>query len=180
MTIHEDIRKARLALKWSMQKLADEVSDREGLPEGMRLNWQAVQQWENGKAAPKRTRMDIVRELLGLAAAPEQVIEPNYAQLLRDLEDLAPSRRSKFIDQIHQAAEEAREAAAHLAARERVMAARKGSDKARASLSYGDGNTRQRTLPLTRVADPFTAEPDARESAFYDRLERAPKEPHDK
>jgi hypothetical protein len=42
-------------------------------------------------------------------------------QLLRDVEDIPPARRSAFIDQIHRAAEEAREAAAHFASRKAAV-----------------------------------------------------------
>lgn len=71
MNIHQQIKRAREAREWSMTDLAEKVSEIEGLKKP--LTWQTVQQWENGKSAPKRKRMQIVLELLGLAtdnAAP--------------------------------------------------------------------------------------------------------------
>lgn len=102
-----------------------------------------------------------------------------YARLLLDLEDIPPAKRSKLMDLIHEAAEEAREAAAHFSQRDgktsKSSPARRGSSKSSTTVSYGDGNRRQRFLPLSTVPDPFTAEPNERESALYRRIERAPK-----
>lgn len=64
MSIHEAIKTRRLALEWSHQRLADEVSKREGLSKP--LAWQTVQQWENGVSAPARKRLPFVAEALGL------------------------------------------------------------------------------------------------------------------
>jgi phage repressor protein C with HTH and peptisase S24 domain len=64
MSIHEQIRAARERKKWSMEKLASEISTAEGLAKP--LAWQTVQQWENGTSAPKRSRMKVVAQLLGL------------------------------------------------------------------------------------------------------------------
>lgn len=119
------------------------------------------------------------------ASEPEAVyrveLAPEYRQLLQDLEDLAPARRSKIIDQVHQAAEEAREAAAHFASREKANAyARHPKARSATTVGYGDGNRRQQALPLTTVDDPFTAQPDERESALYSQLARVPREPHGK
>ena len=63
LTIHELIRDRREAKGWSQQDLADRVSEREGLARP--LTWQTVQQWEK-KTAPKRKRVQIVAELLGI------------------------------------------------------------------------------------------------------------------
>lgn len=111
--------------------------------------------------------------------AAEMQLTTRQLQLLRDLDDMAPSRASKFYDAIHEAAEEAREANRHHEARRVKVAAAAKASSSRSStkVSYGDGNRRQRSLPLTTVRDPFTAEPDERESALYKRIERAPKEP---
>lgn len=51
--------------------------------------------------------------------ASQPVLDEAYEQLLADLEDLPPPRRSVFLEQIHKAADEAREAAAHFEARRR-------------------------------------------------------------
>ncbi|MEJ7685657.1 MAG: helix-turn-helix transcriptional regulator [Variovorax sp.] len=68
MTIHENIKQARLAKGWSMERLAEEVSKAEGLSKV--LAWQTVQQWEReGGTAPKRKRLDVVAKLLNLGAA---------------------------------------------------------------------------------------------------------------
>lgn len=64
MSIHDEIKRRRLALGWSHQKLADEVSAREHLKKP--LAWQTVQQWENTASAPKRTRLKHVADALGI------------------------------------------------------------------------------------------------------------------
>lgn len=64
MSIHEAIAKARQAKGWSMEQLAGEISKAEGLKKP--LAWQTVQQWENGKSAPKRKRLAIVQQVLGV------------------------------------------------------------------------------------------------------------------
>lgn len=63
MPIHDQIKKRREALGWSHQRLADEVSAKEGAKKS--LSWQTVQQWENGKSAPKRVRLEHVASALG-------------------------------------------------------------------------------------------------------------------
>jgi hypothetical protein len=81
-----------------------------------------------------------------------------------------------LIDLIHQEAEAAREAAAHLSRKRgrSEVAAAQPTRAARASLRIrlGDGNPRQESLPLSTVADPFTAEPLERELNWYRHLER--------
>lgn len=62
MSIHEQIRAKRLAKGWSMETLAAEVSKAEGMEKP--LSWQTVQQWEAGKSAPKRSRLETVATLL--------------------------------------------------------------------------------------------------------------------
>lgn len=64
MTIHKQIRAARLNKGWSMRQLAEAVSRAEG--QAKPLAWQTVQQWESGVSAPKRKRMAIVAQLLEL------------------------------------------------------------------------------------------------------------------
>jgi hypothetical protein len=51
---------------------------------------------------------------------PEEMPSPadKYAQVLRDLEDIPPPRRHRLLDEIQEAADQAREAAAYLSARE--------------------------------------------------------------
>lgn len=50
---------------------------------------------------------------------PEQMpsAAERYSQLLRDLDDIPPGRRHRFLDEIQEAAEQAREAAAYHASR---------------------------------------------------------------
>ena len=67
MSIHTEITRRRKALGWSMERLAAEVSKVEGLKKP--LNWQTVQQWENGGSAPKRTRMGFVAQAFGCSLA---------------------------------------------------------------------------------------------------------------
>lgn len=65
MSIHSEIKARRTALNWSHERLAAEVSKREGLQKP--LAWQTVQQWEqepNG-TAPKRKRLGFVAAALG-------------------------------------------------------------------------------------------------------------------
>lgn len=88
MSIHQQIKEARDRLGWSMERLAKEVSEAEGLAKP--LTWQTVQQWENGTSAPKRTRMQIVSRLLGLDDG-----EPSQAGEL--LEPVTPAERAMLI-----------------------------------------------------------------------------------
>lgn len=53
--IHARIKQLREGLGLSMEMLAEKVG----------VSWQTVQQWENGKTAPKRKRLDDVAEVLG-------------------------------------------------------------------------------------------------------------------
>ncbi|WP_203564753.1 helix-turn-helix domain-containing protein, partial [Bordetella pseudohinzii] len=57
-TIHQRIKSLREALGLSMEQLAERVS----------VSWQTVQQWENGKTAPKRARLEAVAKALGTTA----------------------------------------------------------------------------------------------------------------
>lgn len=122
-------------------------------------------------------------------AAHEEIAEyaldqlpAEYRQLLRDLADIPPPRRSRLLDQIHQVAEESREAAAHFRAREEqqapalsAAARRGGSRRATTTMTYGDGNRRQHFLPFEMVRDPFSAQPSEREAAWYRHLEGRPR-----
>lgn len=75
MSIHQEIKRRRDELGWSQQQLAAEVSRLEG---GSKvLSWQTVQQWENGKSAPKRTRMDVVARALGCTVEELLVVPPS-------------------------------------------------------------------------------------------------------
>ncbi|PJM72084.1 LexA family transcriptional regulator [Achromobacter ruhlandii] len=53
-TIHKRIKDLREKLGLSMEQLAERVS----------VSWQTVQQWENGKTAPKRARLEAVAKAL--------------------------------------------------------------------------------------------------------------------
>ncbi len=50
-----------------MDRLAEEISRLEESPKA--LSWQTIQQWENGTTAPKRKRLEVVAQLLGMTAA---------------------------------------------------------------------------------------------------------------
>lgn len=137
--IHERIRIAREKRGWSMERLAKEISEAEGLAKP--LAWQTIQQWENGTSAPKRTRMALVRRLLDLAAddsagakgvvfesltADEQAMLKNYRKLL-------DKDRKAFDSEMAAKAEERQAEADELFARygvakaaERAHARRKG------------------------------------------------------
>lgn len=53
-SIHARIKQLRESLSMSMEGLADAIG----------VSWQTVQQWENGKTAPKRKRLEDVAEVL--------------------------------------------------------------------------------------------------------------------
>lgn len=53
-TIHKRIKDLREKLGLSMEQLADRIP----------VSWQTVQQWENGKTAPKRARLEAVAKAL--------------------------------------------------------------------------------------------------------------------
>jgi transcriptional regulator with XRE-family HTH domain len=55
-TIHERIKKERRRLGMSLEQLAEQ----------MNVSYQTVQQWENGKSGPKRTRLAQLAMLLGV------------------------------------------------------------------------------------------------------------------
>lgn len=67
MSIHEAIKTRRFELGWSQERLALEVSEREGLDKP--LAWQTVQQWENGVSAPARKRLPFVAAAMGISLA---------------------------------------------------------------------------------------------------------------
>lgn len=64
MDIHTRIKALRTHLNLSHQQLADRISELEELKKP--LSWQTVQQWENGKSAPKRSRLAFVAMALGV------------------------------------------------------------------------------------------------------------------
>lgn len=65
MTIHEELKAARLKKGLSMEQLAKQISEAE--QSAKPLAWQTIQQWEAGRSAPKRTRLDLVKKILGMA-----------------------------------------------------------------------------------------------------------------
>lgn len=104
-------------------------------------------------------------------------VPPEIRRLLDDLADLPPSKASRYMDLIHQEAEEARAAADHLNRRRThaLSAVKGGRASSRLVLSFGDGNPHQGMLPLSPSEDPFTANPTENEREFYARIERHPK-----
>lgn len=62
MNIHDRIKSAREQKGMSMEQLGSIVG----------VSWQTVQQWENGKTAPKRKRLDAVADALGVSV--EQLV----------------------------------------------------------------------------------------------------------
>lgn len=111
------------------------------------------------------------------APLPPVDLPPEYHQLIRDLADLLPRDRSKWLDQIHQAAEYVREIRAHNDAPAKVAHAVNSKPRAAttAAVHYGDGNAKQASLPLSTVKDPFTAAPGGQELKFYGKIEKAPR-----
>lgn len=141
MDIHAQIKAAREAKGWSMERLAKEVSEAEG--SAKTLTWQTVQQWENGSSAPKRTRMAVVRRLLDLDddnTAPKkgEVFEKLTADehaMLQKYRLLLDKDRKRFADEIAARAEERQAEADEFFARygvakaaERAHARRAGTD----------------------------------------------------
>jgi transcriptional regulator with XRE-family HTH domain len=151
MSIHKEIETARKRRGWSMEKLAEEVSKAEGLPK--KLTWQTVQQWENGTSAPKRTRMQIVRRLLGLLESPQphqydDIVERVSAAELAMLENyrvLLSKDRERFDREIAALAKERQEETAEIIARARL--AQKGDPVVSASVHNGEQPAG--TLPLS-------------------------------
>ena len=161
------------------------------IAEKMEVTEQAVSGWRrtgqiaNYQLLPLAAAVGwTVEELLreggkaGDAKPPAPTLEPAQLQLLEDLDVIAPSRQSKILDQIRQAADEAREIADHVRTRGSKVpaaAAKVQPQTSALTLTYGDGNALQGALPLSTVRDPFTAEPDERESALYEKFGRSPK-----
>lgn len=103
-----------------------------------------------------------------------RTLTPQVEQMLEDLSDLPAPKQSKIIDMIHNEADEARAAAAHLVARKRVPATQPANSAGAASsainIKFGDGNPGQGILDLKMVDDPFNSEPSQRESEWYSSL----------
>lgn len=57
MSIHQRIKALRLERKMSQQDVGDAIG----------VSWQTVQQWENGKTAPNRTRQEKVAQLFNVS-----------------------------------------------------------------------------------------------------------------
>lgn len=55
-TIHERIKEQRMRLGMSLEQVAEKLN----------VTYQTVQQWENGRAGPKRTRIGQLAALLGV------------------------------------------------------------------------------------------------------------------
>ena len=154
-------------------KLADEVARERGL-------------LEDPAEGSSDVMLSIVDPAEGTGAVLQQAEEQIRAilqdeavrQLLADLADLPPARRSQILDMVHGYAEDARAAHEHLmqrkgsAAPTSSAAASNTGDRARSSMRIriGDGNPDQGSLELRLVNDPFTAMPDQRELELYHRI----------
>lgn len=109
MDIHQQIKQAREQRGWSMERLAKEISDAEGLAKP--LSWQTIQQWENGTSAPKRTRMDLVTQLLELNPPAKKGdvfhrVSPEEWGMLQNYRRLLDKDRKQFDTEIAARAEE--------------------------------------------------------------------------
>lgn len=78
-TIHKRIKDLREKLGLSMEQLAERVA----------VSWQTVQQWENGKTAPKRARLEAVARALN--TTPEFLAVGPLAD--PDADEFVPVRR---------------------------------------------------------------------------------------
>lgn len=155
MTIHEQIKAAREKLGWSMERLAKEVSEAEGLAK--QLTWQTVQQWENGTSAPKRTRMEVVAQVLGLETAEArkgevfEKLTPQEEAMLHNYRRLLDKDRKAVDAEVAAKAEERQQEADELFARFGVATAAerhaRRANGARAEMEPGD-HLKQQDLPL--------------------------------
>jgi transcriptional regulator with XRE-family HTH domain len=158
MDIHEQIKAGRERRKWSMERLAKEISDAEQLTKP--LAWQTVQQWENGTSAPKRTRMALVRRLLRLdeptAQEPKgalfEKVMPEEWEMLQNYRKLLDKDRKAVDAEIAAKAEERQAEADELFARYGVAkaAARtnaRGRRPATTTADPADPAHKQRPLP---------------------------------
>lgn len=59
MSIHQKLKDLRVKKGLSLEQAGEAIG----------VSWQTVQQWENGKTAPKRTRLDKVASFYGVAAS---------------------------------------------------------------------------------------------------------------
>lgn len=59
MSIHQKLKYLRLKKGLSLEQVGEAIG----------VSWQTIQQWENGKTAPKRTRLDKVAGYYGVSAA---------------------------------------------------------------------------------------------------------------
>lgn len=157
-------------------KVADDVARERGL----------LGQAPEPDAAPMLSIADAAEgsgaALLQAEAQVRAILEDDAVrQLLIDLADLPPARRSQILDMVHGYAEDARAAHEHLMQRKAPVAptpsaaANRSSGKAHRSvrIRIGDGNPDQGSLELRLLDDPFTAEPDQRERELYHRLAKA-------
>lgn len=109
MDIHQQIKQAREQRGWSMERLAREISEAEGLSKP--LSWQTIQQWENGTSAPKRTRMELVSQLLELNPPAKKGdvfhrVSPEEWAMLQNYRQLLDKDRQQFDTDIAARAEE--------------------------------------------------------------------------
>lgn len=116
MSIHKAIKTRREALGWSHQRLADEVSNREG--RAKKLSWQAVQQWEkeddDDGTAPSRNRLRHVADALGMSVsellAAAQITTPSFTsielKLLEGFRKLPQPMQEALLERVSVAAAE--------------------------------------------------------------------------
>lgn len=96
-TIHERIKKKRLAKGWSMEDFADKITKAEGRAKP--LAWQTIQQWENGSSAPNRKRLQLVARLLEttvaelLGSRAVAGLSPEAAELAAKIDAIEDPRR---------------------------------------------------------------------------------------
>lgn len=108
------------------------------------------------------------------------VTDPELRQAMDDLQDLQtldPDTRAKLLSDLHNAADRARAIAERAnAQRKPVKAALQrgggGGKKSTLTVTVGDGNPLQASLPLVSCPDPFAAQPSQRELELYERIAR--------
>lgn len=127
-------------------------------------------------AALEVSIVDLLTEPQENAPVP-RVLSPKVEQMLEDLGDLPAPKQSRIIDMIHNEAEDARAAAAHLIARNRAPATQPARSSVHAAgvikIKHGDGNPDQGCLDLRLLDDPFNSEPSPREADWYQRIGKA-------
>lgn len=188
MNLGGRIRQRRNELTWTQGALCDRVNL--GLPDGEGLTQQALGVLEKRDSKTSEFAVRIadalgvsVRWLMDGSGQPGDTDWP-FSRVNRARWDACSPEDRAYIqaainralddcerDRTPSASTEMKEAPAKKAP---ALAAKIGGPRgAKLSIRSSDADPNQRPLPLATVTDPFTAQPDDREKALYDRLSRS-------